>query len=127
MPRYAFGHGLWCTRFHRHALSVRLGRTAIEVAVAVRNDGEIAVDEVVQVYVGYPGTVSPRAAQSLKAFARVRLAPGETRVVRLAVPLNALRYRDPATHGWKLETGPHRIVVGRFAADPDALVTTVGL
>ncbi|MBC7430778.1 MAG: hypothetical protein H7345_01805, partial [Rubritepida sp.] len=52
---------------------------------------------------------------------------GETRDVRLAVPLNALRYRDPVTHGWKLETGPHRIVVGRFAADPDALVTTVGL
>jgi len=127
VPRYAFGHGLSYTRFHRHALSARLGRTAIEVAVAVRNDGEVAGDEVVQVYVGYPGTVSPRAAHSLKAFARVRLAPGETRVVRLAVPLDTLRYRDPVTHSWKLETGPHRIVVGCSAADPDALVTTVDL
>jgi len=127
VPRYAFGHGLSYTHFHRHALSARLGRTAIDVAVAVRNDGDVAGDEVVQVYVGYPGTVSPRAAHSLKAFARVRLAPGETRVVRLAVPLDALRYRDPVTHSWKLETGPHRIVVGRSAADPDALVTTVDL
>jgi beta-glucosidase len=127
VPRYAFGHGLSYTHFHRLALSARLGRTAIDVAVAVRNDGDVAGDEVVQVYVGYPGTVSPRAAHSLKAFARVPLAPGETRVVRLAVPLDALRYRDPVTHSWKLETGPHRIVVGRSAADPDALVTTVDL
>ena len=127
VPRYPFGHGLSYTRFHRRALTARLTRTTIEVSVAVRNDGDVAGDEIVQVYIGVPGTVSPRAARSLKAFARVRLMSGETRVVRLAVPLAELRYRDPATHAWKLETGKHQIIIGNSAADPAALVTTVVL
>jgi len=124
-PRYAFGHGLSYTRFHRQALTTRLTPTAIEVAVAVRNDGDVPGDEIVQVYVGFPGSVSPRAAHTLKAFARVHLAAGETRVARLTVPLDQLRYRDPITHGWKLEPGAHRIIVGSTANDPEALVATI--
>jgi len=126
-PRYAFGHGLSYARFHRHALTVRLTRSAIEVAVAVRNDGGVAGDDIVQVYVGYPGTVTPRAAHSLKAFTRVRVHPGETRVVRLAVALDDLRYRDPVVHDWKLETGEHRLIVASSATAADTLVATVML
>jgi beta-glucosidase len=77
----------------------------------------MTADEVVLAFVGFPGTVRPRAAKSLKAFTRVTLAPGETRVVRMAIPLDDLRYRDPATHGWKLESGVHRIVVARSATE----------
>lgn len=116
-PRYAFGHGLSYTRFGYRALAARRTATAIELSVAVRNEGAAAADEVVLAFVGFPGTVRPRAAKSLKAFARVTLAPGETRVARMAIPLDDLRYRDPATHGWKLEPGIHRVIVGRSAAE----------
>lgn len=57
-PRYAFGHGLSYTRFERRALKVRRSDEAIEATIAVRNAGAVAADEVVQLYVGYPGTVS---------------------------------------------------------------------
>jgi beta-glucosidase len=126
-PRYAFGHGLSYTWFHRRALTVRLRTTAIEVAVVVRNDGAVAGDDVVQVYVGFPGSIVPRAAESLMGFARVTLAPGETRVVRLSVPLDALRYRDPATQSWKIENGEHRVIVAGSAADPHPLVAAITL
>jgi len=126
-PRYAFGHGLSYARFGYRALTARRAGDRIEVSVAVRNDGRVAADEVVQLYVGFPGTISPRARKSLKAFARVGLGPGETKVVRLAVPLDGLRYRDPATRGWKLEPGEHRLIVARSAADPLPLVATVSL
>jgi beta-glucosidase len=126
-PRYAFGHGLSYAGFAYRALTARLAGDRIEASVAVRNDGQMAADEVVQLYVGYPGTVQPRAKKSLKAFARVSLAPGETKVVRLAVPLDSLKYRDPETHGWKLEPGEHRIIVARSAADPQPLATSVTL
>jgi len=116
-PRYAFGHGLSYTSFSYRALRVRRAAAAIEVSVAVRNDGAIAADEVVLCFVGVPGTVRPRAVKSLKAFARVTLAPGETRVVRMTVALDDLRYRDPATRGWKLESGTHRIVIARSAVE----------
>lgn len=111
-PRYPFGHGLSYASFGYRALSARRVGGEIAVTVAVANLGSVAATEIVQCYVGFPGTVSPRAAKSLKAFARVALAPGETRIVRMTIAIDDLRYRDPATHDWKLEPGVHRIFAG---------------
>ena len=74
--------------------------------------------EIVQTYVAFPGSVLPRAIKSLKAFARVTLAPGETRRVRMTIATDDLRYRDPATHGWRMEPGRHAILVGGSSAGP---------
>lgn len=126
-PRFAFGHGLSYARFVYRALAIHSRATKIDVSVAVRNDGDVPAAEIVQVYVGFPGSVKPRARKSLKSFARVDLAPGETQVVRLPVAVDDLRYRDPVTHDWKLESGEHRIIVGRSSADADALVATLVL
>jgi beta-glucosidase len=124
-PRYPFGHGLSYAAFAYRSLKARLSADAIEVSVAVRNDGEVAADEVIQVYVGFPGTVQPRPRKSLKAFSRLSLRPGETKIARLSISLESLAYRDPSTSEWKLETGEHRIIVGRSAADPQPLVTSL--
>lgn len=126
-PRYAFGFGLSYARFSYRALTARLVGDRIAATVAVRNDSDMAADEVVQLYVGYPGTVHPRAAKSLKAFARVRLAPGQTRIVDLSVPLADLAYRDPVSHRWKLETGEHRIMIARSSVDPAPLSVGMNL
>lgn len=111
-PRYAFGHGLSYARFAYRALTARRSGEAIEVSVAVRNDGAVEADEVVQCYVAPPGVVAERPAKILRGFARVRIAPGETRIVRIAVPIETLRWRDPATHGWRHEPGRYGILVG---------------
>jgi beta-glucosidase len=126
-PRYPFGHGLSYARFAHRALSVRRAGDRLEAAVAVRNDGTMPADEVVQLYVGYPGGVQPRAARQLRAFQRISLQPGETRMVRLGVAIADLRYRDPATHSWRLEAGAHRVMIARHAADPEPLVATIML
>ena len=104
-PRYPFGHGLSYARFTYRALSVRRVGERIAVSVAVRNEGAVTADEVVQAYVAYPGTVARRAAKQLHGFARVTLAPGETRLVTLEIAVADLMYRDVATHGWRLEVG----------------------
>jgi len=116
-PRYAFGHGLGYTRFGYRALRLHRRSDRIEASVAVRNEGGCAADEVVQLYVSYPGTVQPRAPKNLKAFKRVTLAAGETRVLRLEVPLEALHYRDPSMKAWRLEAGEHRVMVGPSSSD----------
>ena len=64
-----------------------------------------------------------RAPKELKAFARVALAPGETRAVRLSVPVTDLAYYDEATGGWVVEPTAYTAVVGRHALDPNALRT----
>jgi beta-glucosidase len=125
-PRYPFGHGLSYASFSYRALNARIAGDRIEATICVCNDGAVEADEVVQLYIGYPGTVAPRAAKQLRAFQRVTLAPGETRVLRLSVALDTLRYRDPTTQGWRLEAGAHRVIIGRSAAE-ELRTTTVQL
>ncbi len=116
-PRFAFGHGLSYGRFAYRALNVRVADDAVEVSVAVRNDGGMAADEVVQCYVGFPGIVADRPVKLLKAFQRVSIAPGATEIVTMVIPLGQLAWRNPATHGWDIETGTHTVRVGGNATD----------
>jgi beta-glucosidase len=113
--RYAFGHGLSYARFETTALNARRRGDTIAVEVAVRNDGAMTADDVILLWVEAPGAIQPRWPRRLAAFARVTLAPGETRIVSLTVPLDELRYRDPATHSWRLEPGRYRLLVARTA------------
>ncbi len=117
-PRYPFGHGLSYTQFDYRALTARQQGDTIDVSVAVSNVGEVTATEVVQCYVSFPGSVKPRPAKSLKAFARVALAPGETKMVRMRIVLDDLRYRDPLRHEWRIEPGVHHIIVGGSSAAP---------
>jgi beta-glucosidase len=111
-PRYPFGHGLSYARFSYRSLRVRPHAGRIGVSVAVLNDGQVRATEIVQAYVGFPDTVEPRARKLLKAFQRVDLEPGETKIVAMTIATDDLRYRDPSTHSWRLEAGEHRILVG---------------
>jgi beta-glucosidase len=107
VPRFPFGHGLSYTRFTYRTLKLRRAKDAVEVAVSVTNEGAHTADEVVQIYASFPGTTVDRPKKLLKAFARLSLAPGETKTIRREVHLEDLKWRDPATHTWKLESGRH--------------------
>jgi beta-glucosidase len=124
-PRFPFGHGLSYTTFAYRALKLRRAGDGIEVAVSVRNDGKVAADEIVQVYAGFPAKAADRPKKLLKSFARVALAPEETKTIRRTIPFEELMWRDPATHSWKLETGPHTIHVG--GSSHTALSATIDL
>jgi beta-glucosidase len=52
------------------------------------------VEEVVQVYVRQPVASRSRPLRQLKAFTKVPLAAGETRTVRLFVPVRDLGFHD---------------------------------
>lgn len=118
-PRYPFGHGLSYARFTHRALKLRVADDAIHASVAVRNDGAMTADEVVQLYVGCPGFVAQRPRKSLRAFRRVTLAPGETRIVDLVVRRADLAWRNPETHRWEEEKGRYRVFAG---GDPALLL-----
>ena len=117
-PRYAFGHGLSFADFAYGAMAASRSGSDIDVTVDIRNDGAMTATEIVQAYVAFPGNVRPRALKSLKAFARVTLAPGETQSVRMTIATDDLRYRDPDTHAWRTEDGTHTIMVGGSSVGP---------
>jgi beta-glucosidase len=123
-PAFPFGFGLSYTTFAYRNLRLaqdRLGAGDVLVAtMAVSNTGRVPGEEVVQLYVTPLGSAVERAPKELKAFARVPLAPGETRAVRLEVPVSQLAYYDPAD-GWVVEPLAYEVIVGRHARDKKAL------
>jgi beta-xylosidase len=89
-PAFGFGHGLTYTSFHWTELEVEnlQADTAGEIRLAftVRNTGERAGTEVVQLYVHDPVTSVVQPVQRLIGYHRLDLAPGEAARVRLSVP-----------------------------------------
>src|SRR5258708_31648235 len=82
-PAYCFGHGLGYTTFEYGAPEVAVDGWHLRASIPITNTGERAGSEVVQLYVAMPDSPTPRPAQELKAFQKVRLAAGATRVVLL--------------------------------------------
>ena len=118
--RYAFGHGLSYTAFGYRALKARVAGDLIQVQVSLTNHGKVTGDEVVQVYIGPPGKDTERQRKLLKGFQRISIAPGATKTVRVDVPFETLKWRDPATHSWRLEHGEYSVSAGGAS---DALMT----
>jgi beta-glucosidase len=127
-PLYAFGFGLSYTSF---ALSnVRLDDAVIPpdesttVRVDVKNIGERAGTEVVQMYIRDVVSSVTRPVKELKGFAKVRLAPGESTTVAIPIDPSALAFYDVGMRR-VVEPGEFRVMVGTSSRDED--LTTVVL
>ncbi|MEC3911571.1 glycoside hydrolase family 3 N-terminal domain-containing protein [Sphingobium sp. CR2-8] len=88
-PLFPFGYGLSYTQFDigkPRLSSARIGvGGTVTVQVEVRNVGNRAGDEVVQIYVHDQTASVTRPIKELKGFERVTLAPGETKTVRIDI------------------------------------------
>lgn len=111
-PRFAFGHGLSYGEFGYSGLTARLDGDHIEMHVSVTNNGTVDADEVVQAYVSFPGAAVERQAKLLKGFKRITVAAGATVPADIDIALDTLKWRDPATHSWRLEAGEYGVHVG---------------
>ena len=80
----------------------------------------MAGEEAVQLHIAPHGSSLERAPKELKGFARVGLAPGETRTLRLEVRVAELAYYE-AKRGWVVEPIAYEVIVGRHALDSGAL------
>ena len=98
---------------------------ALRLAVTLHNDGAMASDGVVQVYVEPPGLVLDRPVRTLVGFGRAGLEPGGCRRLRLAIPLRRLAYFDEVTSRFWLEAGPHQLRFAQHSEDAGLLVELV--
>ena len=117
-PLFPFGYGLAYTTFEFSTPTVRQdGNGDFVAGVTVRNSGSRAGQEVVQVYVEPPAVEVPRPARELKAFAKIALAPGESRTVAMPIARADLAYWNPGTKSWVVTPGAYTARIGDSSRD----------
>jgi beta-glucosidase len=116
-PMYAFGHGLSYVDFQYGELKASADKKGVKVSFDITNNGKMAADEVVQLYVHRLDASVEWPYKELKAFQRVSLQPGETKTITLEVPVNDLRYWNVNKNAWDLEHGKLEVLVGSASDD----------
>jgi beta-glucosidase len=119
---FPFGFGLSYTTFSYSAVTLsrdsvplstaRPGPSSVVIAKAtVTNTGSVAATEVVQCYVRNRGVSLEQPVRSLKGFARVALAPGESKEVSFPLGFNELSFFDNAGNG-RVEPSEFTVWIG---------------
>jgi beta-glucosidase len=88
-PLFPFGYGLSYTTFGLSDASVENHSGTISVSLLVTNTGSVSGADVIQVYVKDPAATGEPPEQ-LRAFARVALGPGSSRIVTMNFPVASL-------------------------------------
>ena len=119
-PLYCFGHGLSYTRFEYANVRASVVEDAsgvnASVGADVTNVGARAGDEVVQVYLRDEVASVTTPERALKAFARVRLEPKETKRVEFKLGAADLALLNRSMQ-WVVEPGTFEVMFGASCMD----------
>lgn len=113
---YPFGFGLSYTEFEIRHGEFSFDGEALETEVVIRNTGERAGKEVLQIYTGKPETDMEQPEKELVFFEKTReLAPGEKQRIAVRVPVKMLTSFSEKEKAYILSAGEYRIYVGNSA------------
>jgi beta-glucosidase len=109
-PAYPFGHGLGYTSWELTGLTA----TPDEVSLTVRNTGDRAGKQVVQVYLSRESSTVDRPERWLAGYAVVRAEAGQTERVTVGLARRSFQHWD---QGWRTEPGEFTVHAGSSVAD----------
>lgn len=117
---YEFGYGLSYTSFTLN--DVYIGKPAadgsLEVSCRVKNTGQLAGRQVVQVYISAPAKKMDKPAQELKAFAKSRLlVPGESELLIFKIKGKDLSSFYSGQSAWITDAGKYEVRLGFSSHD----------
>ncbi len=121
-PLYPFGYGLSYTTFEIDNPEYIYNK----VRVRVKNTGKKEGTEVVQVYMrNLADTEGP--LKTLRAYERVSLKAGESKVVEIDFPRDRFEGWDTETNTMRVVPGKYELMVGSSSADKDLQRITVNI
>jgi beta-glucosidase len=121
-PLYPFGYGLSYTTFEIDNPEYIYNK----VRVRVKNTGKKEGTEVVQVYMrNLADTEGP--LKTLRAYERVNLKAGESKVVEIDFPRDRFEGWDTETNTMRVVPGKYELMVGSSSADKDLQRITVNI
>jgi beta-glucosidase len=118
-PLIPFGHGLSYTQFEYSDLELAAtsGQAPVNVTLQIKNTGNRAGKEVVQIYVHDLQASVQRPDQELKAFRKIELDCNEAMSVELDLPERAFAFWDEGSRTWRVEPGEFEIRIGASSRD----------
>lgn len=126
-PLYPFGFGLSYSKFTCSDLVLESDTMSEEkplsVSVTLKNEGEFAGEETVQLYIRDLAASVVRPVKELKDFQKVTLQPGESKVLHFTLPEEKLRFYNTSKN-WVSEEGEFTLFVGTSSDDKDLLTAS---
>jgi beta-glucosidase len=119
---FPFGYGLSYTTFEYSGLSVTPGDSTT-VSFRVKNTGRRAGMETAEVYASLPDAAG-EPPKRLVGWAKVNLAPGESKQVSIPVSRDRLSVFDEGSDSWKLVPGEYVFRAGGSSRDLPLQKTT---
>ena len=123
-PRVAwpFGYGLAYTTFDYQSLKVDSAATtadqSINLSFEVKNTGQMAADEIVQIYLSPTADDQQIRPIQLQGFARVSLDPGQTKTVKVKLYTEQFGfYTNDGKRLWIVRPGSFIVKVGASSQD----------
>ncbi len=118
---FPFGYGLSYTTFEYSDLRLSQDQISesdtLTATLKVKNTGEVAGKEIIQLYVRDVESSVFRPIKELKGFAKVELQPGEEKIVSIELGQRAFAFYNPELKDWQVESGKFEIMVGASSRD----------
>lgn len=120
-PLFPFGYGLSYTTFEYRDLTLRSAKImeneSLEVSVTIKNTGQQAGQEIVQLYVRDVESSVRRPFKELKGFEKIALAPGEAGTLTFTLDRRAFAFYSEVNKDWQVESGEFEILIGQSSSE----------
>ena len=121
-PRYAFGYGLSYTTFQYtdddafYSKAQIKDNEALKISLTIKNTGQYAGEETVQLYIRDLVSQPLRPVRELKDFKKVFLQPGESKKVTFTIDRNMLYFYNDNLE-YVTQPGDFQVMIGSASDD----------